>query len=142
MNSTADIIATLAEDCWTINLSICGMMLSVFTLLYSFILSKKEALINLTHGIKNGNDGPITKSKEHKARNYILQLSQIANKSLVIMMLAFVLALLCHLSIRITESNWLPKLQFGMIILTALLIAYMLYVAIEIYRRYRKDINI
>lgn len=142
MNSTTDIIATLAEDCWTINISICGMMLSVFTLLYSFILSKKDTLVDLSRGIKNGHDGPITKSQEQKTRGYILQLSEIANKSLLILLIAFILALLCHASIRLPKMLWLLKVQSMMIALTFLLITYMLYIAVEIYRRYRKDTNI
>ena len=59
MNEYVDIntCATLLNDAWTVYLTFCGILVSIITLLYSFIMGKRNELYIYAEQSKLGSKG-------------------------------------------------------------------------------------
>ncbi len=66
-----ELISDCFSDLWTLHLTFIGILLSLLTLLYSFILSKKDELKLVTEQIKLGDSSPLVIQKKNFAIAYI-----------------------------------------------------------------------
>lgn len=130
------------SDLWTIHLTLIGIDLSVMTLLYSFILSKKDELKLTTEKIKLGNTDPLCKRKQKFAINYINRMHRINVRCFYMFFALSILTIGSWLGWRILQSN-VCKWDFMIIsISTVLVIIYILYLLFTIVRQYKNDIKI
>ena len=85
----------LAKDClsdlWTLYLTFIGILLSLFTLLYSFILSKRDELKIIAEQIKLGDKSPLIIQKRKFAIAYIKRLVNINKQCFCILLISIVL---------------------------------------------------
>jgi len=57
------------SDLWSFHLVLIGISLSIFTLLYSFILNKRDELKSISEQIKSSGKNPSIEQKERFAIN-------------------------------------------------------------------------
>ncbi len=71
------------SDLWTLYLTLIGILLSILTLLYSFIISKKDELKLIAEQIKLGGATPLINQRKSFAISYIRRLANINKKCFV-----------------------------------------------------------
>ena len=76
----------LMQDCfsdlWTLYLTLIGILLSILTLLYSFIISKKDELKIIAEQIKLDGATPLINQRKSFAISYIKRLASIITDAL------------------------------------------------------------
>lgn len=135
-------IISLISDISNFNLGIFGISITVFTVLYAFILSRKDSLRDLNDIIKLGNDSPFlvqrvsffaTHSKKWKKLNNHLR--NIIATSIIFF---FAGMLLKYLPLtHITKT-----IAISIIILTLFLSIYIIIVLILVFKNYSKTTSI
>lgn len=136
----------LAKDClsdlWTLHLTFIGILLSLFTLLYSFILSKRDELKIIAEQIKLGDKSPLIIQKRKFSIAYIKRLVNINKQCFYILSISIFLASCSWISMRLLNEC----MRFGALviifILTLLVVVYITYLAIKILKQYYHDIKI
>lgn len=130
------------SDLWTIHLTLIGIDLSVMTLLYSFILSKKDELKLTTEKIKLGNTDPLCKRKQKFAINYIKRMHCINVRCFYLFFALSILTIGSWLGWRILQSN-VCKWDFIVVgISTFIVILYTFYLFVSIIKQYRNDMKV
>jgi hypothetical protein len=137
----------ILNDLWNFHLVLIGIALSIFTLLYSFILSKRDELKSISEQIKTegSKTNPILIQKERFAINYILRLKRINKHCVYIFLVSVVLGCGSWITHRLIcgAQHMLKKwLLFCFGILTILLCCYMAFQIYRIYRHYKKETKI
>lgn len=84
---------SIIKDICNFQLSIFGISITLFTVLYSFILNKRDELRSYNEQIKTGTANPIITQKYNFAKSYIKKVKEVNRhlKRLVI------ISLLCYL---------------------------------------------
>jgi hypothetical protein len=135
-------ISDCFSDLWTLYLTFIGILLSLLTLLYSFILSKKDELKLITEQIKLGDKNPLVIQKKNFAIAYIKRLANINSQCFYILLISIFLALCSWIGMRFFNEC----ISFGVLViiavLTIIVIGYITYLAIRILKQYKKDTTI
>lgn len=131
-------VISLISDISNFNLGIFGISITVFTVLYAFILSRKDSLRDLNDIIKAGNDSPFlvqrvsffaTHTKKWKQLN-----NHLRNIIAISIMFFFIGMLLKYLPLTdITKT-----IATSIIILTIFLSIYIIIVLILVFKNYNK----
>lgn len=132
-------ISDCFSDLWTLHLTFIGILLSLLTLLYSFILSKKDELKLVTEQIKLGDKSPLVIQKKNFAIAYIKRLVNINCQCFYILLCSIFLALCSWIGMRFLNkciSFWVLVIIAA---LTIIVIGYIIYLAIRILKQYKKD---
>jgi len=145
MNLSIEQINSILNDLWNFYLVLFGVALSVFTLLYSFIINKRDELRNISEQVKTGNKSPILAQKETFAKIYIYRLKSV-NKSVInIIVFAFILLIISWYTLRIISINYFDLKKIAMFLITAstiFIILYSILIFIKIYNHYRAETKI
>lgn len=134
----------ILNDLSNFHLVLFGIALSIFTLLYSFILSKRDDLKSISAQVKSGNKDPMLTMKESFAKKYILKLKS-ANRHVVIMALSsFCLFLFNWATLRfVPDKICLKMILFWIcVVLTILMMIYIGFIFAKIHKQYRDEIKI
>ena len=75
-----ELIQDCFSDLWTLYLTLIGILLSILTLLYSFIIGKKDELKLIAEQIKLDGATPLVNQRKNFAISYIRRLSGINQK--------------------------------------------------------------
>lgn len=145
MSLNIEQINNILNDLWNFHLVLFGIALSLFTLLYSFILSKRDELRNISEQVKMGNNSPILTQKEVFAKKYITRLKSANNHSAIIIIITFFLFVISWISLRIISNTCIyPKkiMMFSISILTFFVVLYVLFIFIKVYKRYKQETKI
>ena len=129
-----ELISDCFSDLWTLHLTFIGILLSLLTLLYSFILSKKDELKLVTEQIKLGDSSPLVIQKKNFAIAYIKRLVNINCQCFYI--------LLIWIGMRFLNGSISFWVLVTIAALTIIVIGYIIYLAIRILKQYRNDIKI
>lgn len=97
-------INSLLNDIWNFQLVIFGLSVTLFTLLYSFIIVKREELKNISNQIKSSQSQPLTFQKESFAKNYIIKLKKINQKLLILTATSFLTSFVGWVSERFVSD--------------------------------------
>ncbi len=73
------------------NLVILGISITIFTVVYSFLVNKKMDLNKLTNKINNNQSNPFDNQQKYFALNYIKQFSKINEKLIHLIIASFLL---------------------------------------------------
>lgn len=120
LNST--IIESILSDICNFQLVVFGFSISIFTLLFSLIMNKRDQLKIYSDYFKNGNSSPEINQKIAFSVSYISRLKKI-NKSLVIQIfLSFFLYLLSWFNLRIVNAYYLKLTLFYIVVLLSFII--------------------
>lgn len=145
MSPNIEQINNILNDLWNFHLVLFGIALSLFTLLYSFILSKRDELRNISEQVKMGNNSPILTQKEVFAKKYITRLKSANNHSAIIIIVTFFLFVISWISLRIISNTCIyPKkiMMFSISILTFFVVLYVLFIFIKVYKHYKQETKI
>lgn len=139
----------LMQDCfsdlWTLYLTLIGILLSILTLLYSFILSKKDELKLISEQIKINGINPLVSQKKCFLILYIRRLVCINKRCFVLLLTATIMDILCWCGMRLSFifNNkvlfWLLIIAVGLTILIGLCVLYMGY---KLIKQYQSDSKI
>lgn len=142
-----DFINKMLNDIWSFHLVLLGIALTIFTLLYSFILSKRDTLIDIVENINLTGTNPEIKRKEKNAINYIQNLRKVNDKIVYIVIATFTLFIFGWASERIIPDSccWYKAKLFSfyfLSILTVLVLIFLIVMSIKIYYHYKKTTRI
>ena len=138
-------INLITTDISNFLLILMGIALSLFTLLYSFILSKKDQLLELSLLIKLGNKDPLLIQKQNNALRYIEKLKIFNDKLVVFIVSTFILSFISWFFSKCFESLELKYVVVGFYVIsfvTILIIAYFIYIVYLLFKSYIKDTRI
>ncbi len=145
MNLSIDQINDILNDLWNFHLVLFGVALSIFTLLYSFILSKRDELKGISEQVKAGDKNPLLTQRESFAKKYILRLKSANNHAALTILITFVLFVFSWLSQRIISDYNIQFKRISLCIisaLTILIILYSMFIFIKIYKQYKSETKI
>lgn len=139
----------LMQDCfsdlWTLYLTLIGILLSILTLLYSFIIGKKDELKLIAEQIKLDGITPLVNQRKNFAISYIRRLVNINKHCFGLLLISIFMDVLCWIGMRISFLFNKTSLFWLLIIIIALTIIMSVYVAYMGYRlakQYISDVKI
>ena len=135
----------MLSDLWNFHLVLVGISLSIFTLLYSFILNKRDELKTISEQIKNGDKSPILVQKERFAIRYISRLKKFNTNCLFIFIFSTLFCCWSWVTLRIINDCQIMLKQWSMILIGVLTIILCLYVAfqfVKIYKHYNSETKV
>ena len=144
MNEYVDIntCATLLNDAWTVYLTFCGILVSIITLLYSFIMGKRNELYIYAEQSKLGSKDPLNKKRQMSASKYIKQMKSIIKWCVIMLVMSFSSCFISWLCIRFLTK----ELYLGVLLIiveqTMLKIAGTLGLIRRLIRQYNVDTKI
>ena len=145
MKHNIEQINKLFGDLSDFHLVLFGVSLTIFTLLYSFILSKREELKSISELVKTGDKSPILAQKESFAKKYITRFKTANQQTIYIILITFILFLSSWLSETIISNNCIQTKTVIIYIisgLTILIIFYSIYIFVKILKHYKEEIKI
>lgn len=138
-----DLIQNCLYDLWTLYLTSIGVLLSILTLLYSFILGKKDELKVISEQIKLNGSGPIINQKKNFATSYIRRLVNINRHCFVLLIVATFIDVSCWIGARLPFNEsikfWLLMVVLGM---TIMVCVYVIYIGYKLIKQYVSDTKI
>jgi hypothetical protein len=138
-------INEVLNDVWNFQLILFGLAVTLFTVLYSFIITKRDELRNISDLIKNGDQSALTLQKENFAKNYILRLKKINNHLVILISVTFIFSFIGWIAERfIPNSDFSFKLKILSILLifTFLTLVAILIQSIKIFKHYKESTKI
>ena len=140
-----ELIQDCFSDLWTLYLTLIGILLSILTLLYSFIIGKKDELKLIAEQIKLDGATPLVNQRKNFAISYIRRLSGINQKCFLLLLISIIMDVLCwvgmHLSF-IFDNTILLWLLVITIIFTILIGGYTVYLGYKLIKQYISDTKI
>ena len=133
------------SDLWNFHLVLIGISLSIFTLLYSFILNKRDELKTISEQIKSNGKNPVIEQKERFAISYIRRLKKFNTNCLCIFIISTFLCGWSWITLRLIKDCQLSLKQWIMAIITFLTVILCLYVALQfakIYTHYNSNTRV
>jgi hypothetical protein len=138
-------INSCLSDLWNFHLVLIGISLSIFTLLYSFILNKRDELKAISEQIKSSGKNPTIEQKERFAISYIRRLRKFNANCLFIFIVSTFLCYLSWATLRLIKDSRLLFKQWLLIIIAFLTVFLCLYVALQfvkIYKNYNSETKV
>jgi len=126
------------------NLVILGISITIFTVVYSFLVNKKMDLNKLTNKISNNQSNPFDNQQKYFALNYIKQFSKINEKLIHLIIASFVLFISIFIFNRFlldTFQKFKELLLYVFFGLTALALCYFVYVFVDLIKKYRNEMT-
>lgn len=144
MNEYVDIntCATLLNDAWTVYLTFCGILVSIITLLYSFIMGKRNELYIYAEQSKLGSKDPLIKKRQMSASIYIKQMKSIIKWCVIMLVMSFSSCFISWLCIRFLTKELYLEVLLIIVVLTLLIIAGTLGLIRRLIRQYNVDTKI
>ena len=140
---TQELLNTSVNDIINLVLVGLGVLFSLFTLLYSFIFSKKEQLDILDEGVNKGCNNILIKQRHKEAISYIKKIRVITNQMLVLIaFLSIVLSLNIVIKYFIDELSKQILLFKIDLILLSLLFVFAIVSIVRILKKYFKTIRL
>lgn len=144
MNEYVDIntCATLLNDAWTVYLTFCGILVSIITLLYSFIMGKRNELYIYAEQSKLGSKDPLIKKRQMSASKYIKQMKSIIKWCVIMLVMSFSSCFISWLCIRFLTKELYLEVLLIIVVLTLLIIAGTIGLIRRLIRQYNVDTKI
>lgn len=141
MNNIA-VLNSILSDISNFVLVIFGFTVTLFTVLYSFILNKREILRECSERIKKGDKNPLLYQKSSNSKNTIVRLKKL-NIHLIIIIISSLMIYLISILSKYVISDFIKKkiILIIVFIFSILLVSYvslMLFLTIKDYLRNTK----
>ncbi len=140
-----ELIQDCFSDLWTLYLTLIGILLSILTLLYSFIIGKKDELKLIAEQIKLDGATPLVNQRKNFAISYIRRLSGINQKCFLLLLISIIMDVLCWVGMRLSfifANTILLWLLVITIIFTILIGGYTVYLGYKLIKQYISDTKI
>ncbi len=135
----------LLDDLWNFHLVLFGTGIAIFTLLYSFIISKRDDLRLLADQIKQGAKDPILTQRESFARIYITKLHTVNRHSILLTIASFVLFISDWATkVFVIDALYNVKWTITVVLscLTLILVLYLIILFIVIFKHYFANVKV
>jgi hypothetical protein len=135
----------ILSDISNINLVILGISITIFTVVYSFLINKKQELIKLSNNTKINGSNPQEKQLIYFFKKYTNRYTKINNHFIKMAFFSFTIFIFSIVLNRFffKELTNFNKLAFWTLVtLTTLLIIYFIATFIKVIIDYKKDITI
>lgn len=136
---TNDLYSMLLNDAWTIYMTFCGILISIFTLLYSVILGKRSELEVYAEQAKLGYSDPLMKRRHQITIKVIKRMVSINRWVFTILCVSLFNCLLSWLSFRFLPQQY----QCSALYLIGLLSVFILIITLgqvrKLYLQYKQD---
>lgn len=144
MNDSIDIkiCEMVLSDALTFYLTFCGILISVLTLLYSFIMSKRSELELYAELSKKGNNDPLLNKRFQLAVNYIKRLKSIVLWIFIILCISIFTCIISWATIRFAPQNLYFGSFFIVCVSTLLICAGTMGQIKKVIHQYRQDTKI
>jgi hypothetical protein len=136
-------VQNILSELTNINLVILGISITIFTVIYSFIVTKRNDLENISDKLATQDSNPFIIKQKHFTLKYIKQFSSINTKLLQMIVCSFILFVFLFSFNRFlldTFQNLKELFCYSFAGLTAIVILYFGYVFIDLIRKYTKEI--
>ena len=140
-----ELIQDCFSDLWTLYLTLIGILMSILTLLYSFIIGKKDELKLIAEQIKLDGATPLVNQRKNFAISYIRRLSGINQKCFLLLLISIIMDVLCWVGMRLSfifDNTILLWLLVITIIFTILIGGYTVYLGYKLIKQYISDTKI
>ncbi|MFN3783129.1 MAG: hypothetical protein ACK4R6_04390 [Spirosomataceae bacterium] len=131
------------NDICNFQLVVFGISVTIFTVLYSFIIAKRDDIKIVNEQIKLGNDSPTIKQKVAFSISYINQWRKVNFHVKIIIVISFITYLASLLTknfcIDLTWKHWILLALTGLSVGIFLYISYLLMM---IFKDYEKNITL
>ncbi len=140
-----DLLQDCFSDLWTLYLTLIGILLSILTLLYSFIIGKKDELKLIAEQLKLDCITPLLNQRRNFAISYIRRLVCINKKCFCLLHISIVMNIFCWLGMRLSFIFdkiilfWLLVVVIG---LTIFIGGYVMYMGSKLVKQYLSDTKI
>lgn len=138
-------INALLNDIWNFQLLLFGLVVTLFTVIYSFIITKRDELRSIAYTIKSGDQTSILKQRETFAKNYIVRLKKINNHLIILILITFSVSLIGWLTERFISNCEVNLKKNILLILASLTSLVFIFISIQSYKifiHYRESTKI
>jgi hypothetical protein len=138
-------IQTILSELTNVNLVILGISITIFTVIYSFLVNKRGDLNNITSRINNSKSNPFDNQQRYFALNYIKQFTSVNKKLLHLIILSFVLFISLFVFNRFLLDTFqkIKELIFYLFSgLTVFVLFYFIYVFYDLIKKYKNEVSI
>ena len=137
------IINKLQGDLFTISLAIIGVGVSVFTLLYSFIYSYRQNVLDLKYRLENGEDDPRLEVRYNNGIAFIKRIGKYGKKCIIILLISVVIAISDWINLRFVQDKLTNLIcLIACLIMLIITIVYSSYLFFKIHKQYQKDLRL
>lgn len=145
MNTPIEIISKYLDLSIVVFSTSLGIGFSAFTLLYSFIISKKESLKDIKEEITSKGDSVTLLRKRNNAIGYIDLLKEI-NKTIIILIIASFMSLIFSISSKLAIERILNEyykfIYLTLAILTLTITTLLVFIFVKMLIRYNNSTKI
>ena len=135
-----EMIIKCSEDLFGIHITAIGVCISVITLLYSFITSKKADIDSFSDQLKHKDVEPLIAQRYGIATRYIKQMERITRKIIFIIILSTICTIGSWLAYRVFDKNICLIISFIIInIISIFEFALFTYCIYRLYKQFKKD---
>ena len=139
MNNMCDL---LLSDAFTLYLTLSGILVSLITLLYSFLNGKRSELELCAEALKSGHNDPLMRRRQCLLIHQILKLSKINEIVFVIFLMSILACIISWASLRFFPDNFHLGALWIVGVFTLIVGAMTLNLARKLYLHYKKDSTI
>ena len=132
----------LLSDAFTIYLTLCGILVSLITLLYSFLNGKRSELELCAEALKAGHNDPLMRRRQSLLIHQIRKLSRINEKVFIIFLMSVIACIISWISLRFLPDSFHLGALWIEGVFTLLVGAMTLNMARKLYLHYKKDSTI
>lgn len=132
----------LLSDAYTIYLTFSGILISLITLLYSFINGKRSELELCAEASKSGHNDPLMKKRQSNLIKQIRKYSSINTSVFIVLCLSIASCLISWISIRFIPCRFYFGAIFIIGVFTLIIFAIGIGLLRKLYAQYKKDIAI
>jgi hypothetical protein len=143
MNNRLDIFNSLISDLGNLSFVLFGFSITLFTLLYSFIMQRRESLKENSDKIKSGNIDPLLRQRIKFAKTYITNMKRITKHLILTIIMELIDYLLCIIiKYAISDCNQKEKYAIGLSVFTLLILIYISIMMVLTIKDYSKSTKI
>jgi hypothetical protein len=138
-----EMLNNILSDIGNFSLVIFGFTATLFTVIYSFIINKRESLKEISDKIKNGEINPILSQRKSNALKYINTMKRI-NYHLIISLFSSLFLYIISIIFKYISFETCTK-KYGVIIIGILsfgILIQILYILITTIKKYLKETKI
>lgn len=130
------------NNLWSFHLTISGILITLITVLYSFLLNKREQYLSYIHDSRISK-GPIIKKRLTLTKKYIQDIKKVIQHCFILLIFSLILAAISIVTSRLRTILNSEKIIYIIILsITILWLLFVICLSYKLIKRYREDSKI
>ena len=130
------------NNLWSFHLTISGILITLITVLYSFLLNKREQYLSYIHDSRISK-GPIIKKRLTLTKKYIQDIKKVIQHCFILLIISLILAAISIVTSRLRTILNSDKIIYIIILsITILWLLFVICLSYKLIKRYREDSKI